>query len=239
MMSLREIQKAIRSRQDIKKAQFLQRFFKTGPGQYGEKDVFLGLTVPQSRDLAKRFGEAPLPVVFILLESKYHEERLIALFILTKWYNQSESSQKNQIVAGYLKRIKLCVNNWDLVDSSAHLILGRHLYDNQLSTAQLERLAKSKNLWERRVGIIATLYFIRQGQVAPTFKISQMLLKDKEDLIHKAVGWMLREAGKKSVKELDQFLYKHAAVMPRTMLRYAIEKHTPQQRAKFMAMKNK
>jgi 3-methyladenine DNA glycosylase AlkD len=237
MLSIMRVRKEIRNQQDVRKAQFLQRFFKTGRGQYGEHDAFLGLTVPQSRMLANKFQDMSLPAVFALLESKYHEERLIALFILIALYNRGEPSQKNQIVIGYIKRVKSFVNNWDLVDTSAHQILGRHLYDNKLSTSRLERLARSKNLWERRVAVISTMYFIRQGELALTLKISQILLNDGEDLIHKAVGWMLREVGKKSRPTLDKFLYRNAANMPRTMLRYAIEKHAPLERSRFMKRK--
>lgn len=239
MINLAKVQKQIRQQRNPQKAQFLQRFFKTGRGQYAEHDTFLGLTVPQSRAVAKQHRDLALTEVFKLLESAFHEERLVALHILVYQFARAALPVQKQIVLGYLKRIKACVNNWDLVDASALYILGRYLYEQNLPITKLKQLARSKNLWERRVAIISTFYFIRQGSVQPAIVISEMLINDRHDLIHKAVGWMLREAGKQSRPALDKFLVKHAATMPRTALRYAIEKHSPRERAAFMAMKKK
>jgi 3-methyladenine DNA glycosylase AlkD len=219
------------------KAKILQRFFKTGKGQYGEGDVFLGLTVPESRTIAKQFSTISLREVKKHLDSKVHEERLIALFILIHKYEKDLKDRKD-IFEFYLDN-KNNINNWDLVDSSADKIVGRFLFDfgknYPIYRMLLRKLAESSNLWERRIAIVSTFYFIKQNSFEETIKISEMLLRDKEDLIHKAVGWMLREVGKRDKKVLDNFLVTHHKTMPRTMLRYAIEKHSSEERKNYMS----
>lgn len=233
-------------------------FFKTGEGEYGAGDQFLDVTVPHIRSIAKHFSATDFGVLQQLLESEYNEERLLALIILAQQYHaaarilaHAKAQGKSQAKAGSPKAEqagRTCqeiyefythnvwyVNNWNLVDSSAHLIIGAHLWDKD-RTPLLE-LAQSQNMWERRVAIVATWYFIKQGDLAWTFKIASMLLGDSHDLIHKAVGWMLREAGKKDEQALVTFLQEHAGHMPRTMLRYAIEKFSPGARAQFLAIK--
>jgi 3-methyladenine DNA glycosylase AlkD len=208
------------------------RFFKTGPGQYGEGDVFLGVKVPILRNVAREFRELPLEEVEILLQSPIHEERLLALLILVLVVARADDARRKAIYNFYLTN-KMQVNNWDLVDSSAPALVGGYLMDK--SRKPLVMLAKSKSLWERRIAIVATQHFIRHGEFEDTLKISRMLLADKEDLIHKAAGWMLREVGKKHEPTLESFLEAHRTDMPRTMLRYAIEKFSPDKRRRFLA----
>lgn len=192
-------------------------FFKTKPGQYAAHDKFMGVSVPTIRLIAKDFYELPLVEITRLLQSPYNEERLFALILLVKQYEKDEKT----IYDFYMKN-KQYVNNWNLVDSSAHLIVGAYLFDKDPTV--LFELAASPNLWERRISIVATWYFIRQDELELTFQIAKLLLNDSEDLIHKATGWMLREAGKRDEKQLRLFLDEYAKFMPRTMLRYAIEK---------------
>jgi 3-methyladenine DNA glycosylase AlkD len=218
-----DVRKELKSMADPDKAAILQRFFKTGPGQYGEGDIFIGVMVPQSRQVAKKFSQLPLGEVRTLLYSCIHEERLVALLILAWRYSSASSSrEKEEIVKFYLDNIKQ-VNNWDLVDLSAPNILGAHLVDRDDKRRLLYRLAGSENVWERRIAIVATHHFIRNGDFSDTLKIAEMLLQDRHDLIHKAAGWMLREVGKRDAAAEEAFLEKHCSVMPRTMLRYAIE----------------
>ncbi|MBU0460575.1 MAG: DNA alkylation repair protein [Nanoarchaeota archaeon] len=200
-------------------AKLLQGFFKTGPGQYGEGDIFLGIKVPVQRTVAKKYKELLLKDLQTLLNSKIHEERLISLFILIDQYNKSD--HKKEIVDFYLKNTKN-INNWDLVDLSAPKILGNYLLNNDRKI--LYWLAQSTNLWEKRISVLATFAFIKNNQFQDSLKISQILLNDSHDLIHKAVGWMLREIGKKDQTVEEKFLKQHYKKMPRTMLRYAIEK---------------
>jgi 3-methyladenine DNA glycosylase AlkD len=209
------------------KAKIYQRFFKTGKGQYGEGDIFLGITVPETRAIAKKHNHLPLNQIEQHLKSKYHEERLAALLILVHNY----PTNQNNIANFYLKNTDK-INNWDLVDLSAHKILGKHLQDKDKSI--IYKLAKSDNLWERRIAIISTFHFINQGKYQDSLKISKILLKDKHDLIHKAVGWMLREIGKKNQSVLEAFLKQHYKTMPRTMLRYAIEKFSEKTRKAYL-----
>jgi 3-methyladenine DNA glycosylase AlkD len=212
----------------------MQRFFKTGPSQYGEGDIFIGVMVPQSRLVAKKFNQLPVGEVRTLLYSRVHEERLVALLILARRYSSASSSrEKEQIVKFYLEHIKQ-VNNWDLVDLSAPSILGAHLVDRDDRRRLLYRLAGSENVWERRIAIVATHHFIRNGDFSDTLKIAEMLLQDRHDLIHKAVGWMLREVGKRDAAAEEEFLEKHCSVMPRTMLRYAIERLSERKRRRYM-----
>jgi 3-methyladenine DNA glycosylase AlkD len=208
------------------------RFFQCGPGQYGEGDVFLGVSVPPLRSLSKEFTSVEVPEAFALLQSKWHEARLLALMILVRKYERGDETEREEIYRGYLANTHR-INNWDLVDSSAHLIVGAHLRERD--RAPLLALAKSESLWERRIAIISTLDFIRYDDLKDTFRIAEILLGDRHDLIHKASGWMLREAGKRDQPALEKFLRKHARTMPRTMLRYAIERFPPELRAKYMA----
>lgn len=210
----------------------LARFFKTGKGEYAEGDVFVGVTVPKQRAIAKTFRELPLAEAAKLLASKVHEERLTALFILVDRFERGDNATKRAVVDLYLANLKH-VNNWDLVDSSAPQILGDWLLtrDRRL----LRKLAASKDLWERRVAMLSTYALIRAGEHEDAFAIARLLMHDEHDLIHKAVGWMLREVGKRVDAELlRDFLREHAAELPRTALRYAIEHFSPEERARWM-----
>jgi 3-methyladenine DNA glycosylase AlkD len=213
----------------------LQRFFKTAKGQYGEGDIFLGLTVPEVRKIATKYKKLPLNEIEKLTSSDFHEFRLCGLVILTLQFKASkERSEQKKIFNFYLNQAKAgYVNNWDLVDVSAPII-GAYLVDENNPYALLEKLARSKSLWERRLAIIFTFAFIRAGEFDPTIEISQRLLKDDHDLIHKAVGWMLREVGKKDGSLLRTFLTANASQMPRTMLRYSIEKFSESERKKWL-----
>ncbi len=218
---LEQITKELAGLNNPENAALSAGFFKTGPGQYGEGDVFLGITVPEQRKIAKKYVDLSQSDIQTLLLNKIHEFRLVALFILVLQYSKAAEKGKKGIVDFYLKNSKH-VNNWDLVDSSAGYILGDYLLD--LDKNILYKLAKSDNIWERRIAIIATQGFIRKGTYDETLKIAEMLLIDKHDLIHKAVGWMLREVGNRDMKVEEKFLDKHYQKMPRTMLRYAIER---------------
>jgi 3-methyladenine DNA glycosylase AlkD len=226
--SAERIRKDLRASGDPARAKVIQSFFKTGPGQYGEGDVFLGVTVPQSRKIAKAHRAVDLGVVRELVHSRIHEERLVGLLILVSKYKSGEDG----IVDFYLENLGQ-VNNWDLVDLSAPCILGAALADKDRSL--LFKLARSDSLWERRIAIVATYHFIRRNEFGETIKIAEILLHDKHDLIHKAVGWMLREVGKRSLPALEKFLARHHSAMPRTMLRYAIERMPEKKRKFYMA----
>lgn len=213
------------------KAEFFPRFFKTGKGQYGEGDKFLGLTVPQQRAVSIRFKDLPIEELSKLIKSEYHEHRLTALFILVNRFRKSKSEdEKKKLINFYLKHTKY-INNWDLVDSSAN-ILGQYLHDKDRKV--LYKLAKSENLWEQRIAIIATSYFITRNDFIDTLKISEILLHHEHDLIHKAVGWMLREVGKRNINVEIEFLDTHYKTMPRTMLRYAIERFPEKLRLNYL-----
>ena len=216
------------------KAAFFPTFFKTGKGQYGEGDQFIGVTVPDQRKIAKQYVALPLQEIQTLLTSKIHEHRLTALLILVLQFQKANGVAQKMITDFYLINTKY-VNNWDLVDSSADKILGEYLHDKD--TRILSELARSNNIWERRIAIIATFSFIKQGKFEDTIKIAQLLLQDKHDLIHKAVGWMLREVGKKDQAILEKFLSKHAKTMPRTMLRYAIERFSEEKRKQYLTVR--
>lgn len=220
-MKLKKLQKELRKCASKEKAKILQGFFKTGPGEYGEGDIFLGVQVPHIRNIVKRYIYLSLSEVRILLRSKIHEERLAALLIIILQFNRSSYAAKKIIYGFYLKNTAY-INNWDLVDLSAPHIVGAYLIDKDKST--LYQLAKSKALWQRRIAIVSTFNFIRNNQFADTLRIAKILLTDKEDLLHKATGWMLREVGKRDTGILENFLSKHHRDMPRTMLRYAIER---------------
>ena len=208
-------------------------FCKTGPGDYAEHDKFMGVTNPAVRAIAKEFIELELADIKELLKSEFNEERFLALVILTERYKKADDAAAAEIYRFYLDNIDR-INNWNLVDSSAHLIIGAHLLDKNKDS--LIALAKSEVMWERRIAIVSTLQFIRSKDLDWTFKLSEMLLDDRHDLIHKATGWMLREAGKKDVSQLLQFLDNHAAKMPRTMLRYSLEKLSDVQRKHYLGL---
>lgn len=232
MSALIDLQKEIKYAANKPKAAILQRFFKTGPGDYGEGDVFLGITVPKQREIAKKyFHKLELADIQKLLDSKVHENRLTALMILVfKYENNKDTSSREKIVKFYLKNTKN-INNWDLVDLSVYKILGEWLLFNREKIDLLDKLAVSKNLWERRIAMIATYAFIKKGEVQDALRIAEKLLNDSHDLIHKAVGWMLRETGKRvSEPVLLKFLNTHRGKMSRTTLRYAIERLHREQR---------
>jgi len=230
-MILENITKKLKEIGNKEKAKKHQRFFKTGPGEYGEGDIFVGVTVPELRKLAKEYKTIPLREVKQLLHSSIHEERLLSLFMLIHRYSKGDESEKKRIYELYLKNTKF-VNNWDLVDCSAGYIVGAFLFNK--SKKPLYDLVKSDNLWERRISILSTFYFIKHNQFSDTLKISTILLSDKEDLIHKAVGWMLREVGKRDISVEEKFLKTHYKNMPRTMLRYTIEKFPESKRQRYL-----
>lgn len=231
-LTCEDLDKEIKSIANPERAKSSQRFFKTGIGEYAEGDIFVGLSVPQIRILAKKYSTLPLAEIKTLLKSNIHEERLIALLILNGRFKKGDEKEQEKIFKLYLVSTKH-INNWDLVDSSAEYIVGAYLSDKDRSL--LEKLARSKSLWERRIAIISTFYFLKRGEFKDTIKIATLLLKDEEDLIHKATGWMLREMGKRGgEKELRKFLDKYSKKMPRTMLRYSLEKFSAKDRAKYM-----
>jgi 3-methyladenine DNA glycosylase AlkD len=220
-MTASEIQERLRRMSSPLAAAEAARFFKTGPGQYGEGDIFLGLRAKEMHQMSKEHSALSFGELRTLLKSPVHEDRMLALLILVRRAEKGDAGVKEKIYKLYLGHARY-VNNWDLVDASAREIVGGHLADK--SREPLFELARSKNMWERRISIVATHFFIRQGEYADTTGISLLLLNDKEDLIHKAVGWMLREVGKKNQPALELFLRRHGKVMPRTALRYAIER---------------
>jgi 3-methyladenine DNA glycosylase AlkD len=280
-MTYQKVHQDLKKLANPKKAKLLGRFFKTGKGQYGEGDIFLGIMVPQQRKVVKKFKELPLSEIQKLINSKFHEERLVGVLILVEQYQSlchsegakaTEESLKQTATKGsfaslrmtpetiykfYLKNSRR-INNWDLVDLSAPKIVGDYLFQTPFRGGHetlptcpsgrregsknskrkiLYKLVKSKNLWERRIAVLATFWFIRYRDFADALKIAKILLDDKHDLIHKAVGWMLREIGKRDEKVLRQFLNQHAPKMPRTMLRYAIEKFSEKDRKHYLLMK--
>ena len=232
MMQAENVKKDLRNLANFGKANLLQRFFKTGKGDYGEGDIFLGVMVPNTRKIAKKYTNLDLKEIKKLLYSKIHEERLCALFILVEQFLRIKEKRKD-IYNFYIKNAKQ-INNWDLVDLSAPKIVGGYLLDKPRSI--LYKFSKSKNLWERRISILSTFAFIKAGDYSDSFRLAKILMNDKHDLIHKAVGWMLREIGKKSIKDEIQFLNKHYKKMPRTMLRYAIERF-PEEKRQFYLKK--
>jgi 3-methyladenine DNA glycosylase AlkD len=229
---INKIKKALRKKQDKENAGNLARFFKTGKGEYGEGDVFLGIKVPEQRKTAKEFfKEASLKDLKELLWSEIHEFRLTALIMLVEKYKRADVAEKERIFNFYISNTKR-INNWDLVDLSAPNIVGDYLLDKDRKI--LFSLAKSKNIWERRIAVLATFAFIREKQFEESLKLAEILLNDEHDLIHKAAGWMLREVGKRDKGTERVFLKKFCSKMPRTMLRYAIEKFEPGERRKFL-----
>ena len=230
-MSAATVQRRLQELEDPQIAVFLQKFFKTGPGEYGEGDLFRGIRVPLLRKLAKAFQHLTLTETKELLRSSYHEDRLLALLILTRACVSGDDPLRKRIFNFYLNNTRF-VNNWDLVDSSAPQIVGGYLWDKDRDV--LYRLARSRQLWNRRIAIMATFYFLKRDQYADTLEIAKLLLSDREDLIHKAVGWMLREVGIRNREVEESFLLKHYERMPRIMLRYSIEKFPQSRRQRYL-----
>ncbi len=231
----RALVKELEKLKDPQRAENSQWYCKTGKGEYGEEDVFLGVSLPLQRQTARKYKDLALSDLQQLLDSKIHEHRQVALIILVAQFKKASEETKKRMVNFYLKNTKR-INNWDLVDGSTPHILGEWLLGKDRSI--LYKLAKSDNLWERRISIMVTFAFIKNNQFEDTFKIAEILLSDKHDLIHKAVGWMLREVGKRDLAAEEKFLQKHYQQMPRTMLRYAIEKF-PEKKRKFYLGKKK
>ncbi len=230
-MKARDVRRALNDLANPTIAEHSQRFFKTGPGEYGEGDIFLGIRVPVLRKLVVKLRELPLDETWHVLESPLHEERLFALLMLVRKFNQGDAEVKQAIYQRYLKHTQH-INNWDLVDSSAHHIVGAHLKTR--SRQPLYELARSESLWERRIAIIATYHYIKADDFEDALGLSVVLRNDPEDLIHKAVGWMLREIGKRDLATEQAFLREHYHDMPRTMLRYAIEKFPAEERQAYL-----
>lgn len=233
-MKLSELKKVIQRQADPQRAKSCLWFFKTGKGEYGEGDKFLGIAVPEQRKIAKQFfADTSLSDLQKLIQSKFHEERLIALLIAVLKFERANEVERKEIYNFYLKHTKY-INNWDLVDLSAPKIVGAYLFNK--NTDILEDLAKSKNLWERRIATISTFYFIGQGRYKDSLVIAKILINDKHDLIQKAVGWMLREVGKRCGEDIEEnFLKQHYKTMPRTALRYAIERFSESKRRFYLA----
>jgi 3-methyladenine DNA glycosylase AlkD len=230
-----DAKKQLKSLASTEVAKSSARFFKTGPGQYGEGDTFIGIKVPTLRTVSRQFRALPLDEIEALLNSPVHEERHLALMILVLQVARCDDAQRKTAFDFYLRNTRF-INNWDLVDCSAPQVVGGFLLDK--SKKPLFKLVQSTSLWERRIAVVSTQHFIRHGEYGETLEISRMLLEDEEDLIHKAAGWMLREVGKKDQSVLEGFLKQYGTVMPRTMLRYAIERFTPDQRRAYLRSKN-
>ena len=228
------VQRELRRLGDPQRAGILQRFFKTGPGEYAEGDKFLGITVPQTRKLVRKYSHLTLNQVQTLLGSDYHEERLLAVLILVAQFKKADAELQQRIFRFYVKN-KRYVNNWDLVDSSSPVIVGGFLRDKERTL--LYNYAQSKNLWDRRIAIMSTFTFIRVGDFSDSLALARILLRDSHDLIHKAVGWMLREIGKRDLTTEERFLDAHSSQMPRTMLRYAIEKFDKNKKQHYLGKK--
>jgi len=230
-ITLRQVRQLLRATASAADAVFLQRFFKTGPGEYGEGDKFLGVRVPATRQVVKQCGGLPLEDARTLLHSKYHEERLLALLILVRRFERGDEAMKQRVFELYLSETRH-INNWDLVDQSAPNIPGKWLLERPRDL--LTQMAKSQHLWDRRIAVLATFTFIRHSQFEDSLRLGEALLRDPHDLMHKACGWMLREIGKRDEAVLEGFLEEHAAAMPRTMLRYAIERMPEARRRAWM-----
>lgn len=235
--SIAAIRRELRQRINPERATVAPRFFKAGPGQYAEGDQFIGVTVPDTRAIARQNRDLPRASLEVLLHSPWHEERLLALFILVDQYNRADAARRHDIYTYYLANTAY-INNWDLVDSSASNIVGDYLADRADRLEVLEGLARSGLLWERRIAIISTLFFIvKRGRADETLVLADILMHDSHDLIQKAVGWMLREVGKRIDRTLlADYLEQHAATMPRVMLRYAIE-HFPAEKRQYYLQK--
>jgi len=231
MITAKDIQKELETYSTPEKKEYLPYFFKTGKGQYGEGDKFLGVVVPDTRKIAKKYKSISFDEIAKLLDSEYHECRLCALLILVERFKKAKEDERKEIYDFYLSKTAR-INNWDLVDLSAKDIVGEYLTDKDRSV--LYRLAESPLLWDQRIAVIATFAFIRRNDHKDILALSEKLLDHKHDLMHKAMGWMLRETGKKDMKALTGFLDKYHKVMPRTMLRYSIEKLSAEERAHYM-----
>ncbi len=231
MPGYRQIKSDLKKAANPEKAVLLARFFKTGKGEYGEGDIFWGITVPAQREIAKKYSDATLDDIRKLLSEPVHECRLTALLILVQQYSKGDDDVRKNIAGFYLANTEM-INNWDLVDLTADKILGHYLMDKD--RAILYKLAESTSIWEQRIAVISTHHFIKNMDFNDTLSLCEKLMDHKHDLIHKATGWMLREAGKKDLNVLTDFLDKHSKSMPRTMLRYAIEKLDDKQRKKYM-----
>jgi 3-methyladenine DNA glycosylase AlkD len=231
MHTHKDIKSELLNKADKQKAKDLQRFFKTGPGQYGDGDVFIGIVVPEQRRTANKFRDAGLTEIEKLLHDEIHECRLTALLILCEKFDKADSDERKKIFELYIKNYDY-INNWDLVDLSAPKIAGGYLLDNDRSF--LVELAKSGNLWKQRIAVLATFAFIKNNDFNDTLKLAKLLINHRHDLIHKAVGWMLREAGKRDIDVLISYLNRYYKKMPRTMLRYAIEKLDEETRVKYL-----
>lgn len=234
-MALADFKKEYEKLKNPRQAKVLSGFFKTGKGQYGEGDIFLGIKVPVQRAAIKKYYDLSLSDLQKLLDSKVHEHRLSALFILVKRYENGDEFEQEKTYKFYLKNSKN-INNWDLVDLSAPNIVGKYLLVRDRKI--LYTLVRSKNLWERRIAVLATFTFLRQKDFKDILKLAEILLEDRHDLIHKAVGWMLRELGKRDENVLKKFLDKNILRMPRTMLRYAIEKFSEEERKSYLKFKS-
>jgi len=232
-MNIEKIKNEINKSANPEKAKDLMRFFKTSEGKYGEGDIFLGIKVPLQRKIAKKYFKLDLEEIQGLLRSKIHEHRMIGLFILINKYSKSNKDEKRDIFDFYLKNTKN-INNWDLVDLTAPKIVGHFIEEHGGNIKILYKLAKSDDLWEKRIAIISTAFFIRKGKFKDTLKIVKILLEDEHDLIHKAMGWMLREVGKRNQKILEDFLEKNIKKIPRITLRYAIEKFPKKKRKRYL-----
>ncbi len=230
-MTAKQIRTHLQNLADHDIAEHSQRFFKTGKGEYGAGDKFMGIRVPVLRATAKQYREISLNEALKLLKSPWHEQRLTALLILVNKFQRGTQREQKAIFDAYLKNTRY-INNWDLVDCSAHLIVGPYLFAK--SQAKLDALARSNDLWERRIAMMATFHNIRQDSFEQTLKLARRFLNDKEDLIHKSTGWMLREIGKRDKAATVEFLNKHYKLMPRTMLRYAIEKFPERERQRYL-----
>lgn len=233
---LKNLIKDLKKASDKQQAEILKKFFKTGKGQYGEGDTFLGVRVPVQRKICKKYNNLTLNDIQNLLNSRIHEHRLCGLIVLIEKFKKSKEKEKKKLVKFYLKNTKK-INNWDLVDLSAPVILGDYLLNKKKEKKILYKLAKSKNLWEKRISIVSTYTFIKNNHLKDPIKISEILIKDensKHDLIHKAVGWMLREIGKKNRKILEDFIQKNYKNIPRVTLRYSIEKFPENKRKKYL-----
>jgi len=231
-MNASSLKKELNSHKNPEKIPTYQNFFKTGKDEYGEGDKFLGLTVPLQRKISKKYQDMSLIEIQKVLQSKIHEHRLTALLILVLKYKKTSDQEKKEIIEFYLKNTRY-INNWDLVDLSAHYTLGDYILDKDRSV--IYKLARSKNLWEKRIAMLTTFAFIYNGEYKDTIAIAEILVNDDHDLIHKAAGWMLREVGKRvSLKEEERFLKKYHKTMPRTMLRYAIERFPEAKRKMYM-----
>ncbi len=230
-MKALDIQRRLQRIGNKEHAAISQRFFKTGPGEYGEGDIFIGIRVPVLRKLAKEYKDLAVGEIRNLLRSPIHEQRLLAILLLVGKFEKGDHGLKKSIYDLYLKSTGF-INNWDLVDTSAEHIVGGYLMDR--SKRPLYRLARSNHLWERRIAIMATFHFVKRHEFSEALKISGMLISDRHDLIHKAAGWMLREIGKRDLETEEQFLKKHYKKMPRTMLRYAIEKFPEKKRQRYL-----